>query len=155
VSPADPAGPTSKGPITKGPTPDGVKAVALGGGHGLYATLSALRLLTERVTAVVTVADDGGSSGRLRGELGVLPPGDLRMALAALADRSPSGELWGELFQHWKRTGEAVDPATGLVIASGTLPRKTATLCELRRVVLIARVSTSEPRTLAPNQEQL
>jgi len=60
------------------------KVVALGGGHGLYATLSALRLLTERVTAVVTVADDGGSSGRLRGELGVLPPGDLRMALAAL-----------------------------------------------------------------------
>ncbi|HEX4248808.1 MAG TPA: 2-phospho-L-lactate transferase CofD family protein, partial [Pseudonocardia sp.] len=53
----------------------GVRAVALGGGHGLYATLSALRLFTERVTAVVTVADDGGSSGRLRGELGVLPPG--------------------------------------------------------------------------------
>jgi len=65
-------------------------AVALGGGHGLHATLSALRLLADRgladpVTAVVTVADDGGSSGRLRRELGLLPPGDLRMALAALA----------------------------------------------------------------------
>jgi 2-phospho-L-lactate transferase/gluconeogenesis factor (CofD/UPF0052 family) len=62
-----------------------VKAVALGGGHGLYATLLALRAITEDVTAVVTVADDGGSSGRLRRELGVLAPGDLRMALAALA----------------------------------------------------------------------
>jgi len=66
----------------------GLRAVALGGGHGLHATLSALRLLgdvVDRITAVVTVADDGGSSGRLRRELGSLPPGDLRMALCALA----------------------------------------------------------------------
>ena len=63
------------------------RVVALGGGHGLYASLSALRLLDVDVTAVVTVADDGGSSGRIRRELGVLPPGDLRMALAALAER--------------------------------------------------------------------
>ncbi|MDT0260725.1 2-phospho-L-lactate transferase CofD family protein [Jatrophihabitans sp. DSM 44399] len=62
--------------------------VALGGGHGLYASLSALRLLDTDITAVVTVADDGGSSGRIRRELGVLPPGDLRMALAALATGS-------------------------------------------------------------------
>ena len=62
------------------------KVVALGGGHGLYASLSALRPLDVEITAVVTVADDGGSSGRIRRELGVLPPGDLRMALAALAD---------------------------------------------------------------------
>ena len=61
------------------------RIVALGGGHGLYASLSALRLLDVEVTAVVTVADDGGSSGRIRRELGVLPPGDLRMALSALA----------------------------------------------------------------------
>ncbi|HZD15752.1 MAG TPA: 2-phospho-L-lactate transferase CofD family protein, partial [Pseudonocardiaceae bacterium] len=54
-----------------------VKAVALGGGHGLYATLLALRAITEDITAVVTVADDGGSSGRLRRELGMLAPGDL------------------------------------------------------------------------------
>ncbi|GAA4739712.1 uridine diphosphate-N-acetylglucosamine-binding protein YvcK [Gordonia alkaliphila] len=61
-----------------------LRAVALGGGHGLYNTLTALRYLTADVTAVVTVADDGGSSGRLRHELGRIPPGDLRMALAAL-----------------------------------------------------------------------
>ncbi len=60
------------------------KIVALGGGHGLYATLTAMRYLSTDVTAVVTVADDGGSSGRLRAELGLIPPGDLRMALAAL-----------------------------------------------------------------------
>ena len=62
----------------------GLKAAALGGGHGLFNTLTALRYLTPDVTAVVTVADDGGSSGRLRAELGGIPPGDLRMALAAL-----------------------------------------------------------------------
>ena len=60
------------------------KVVAFGGGHGLFASLSALRRVTRQLTAVVTVADDGGSSGRLRRQYGVLPPGDLRMALAAL-----------------------------------------------------------------------
>lgn len=58
--------------------------VALGGGHGLARTLGALRDVAGQVTAVVTVADDGGSSGRLRRDLGVLPPGDLRMAMLAL-----------------------------------------------------------------------
>ncbi|WP_257604917.1 2-phospho-L-lactate transferase CofD family protein [Rothia mucilaginosa] len=57
-----------------------------GGGHGLYGSLSALRHVTPDLTAVVTVADDGGSSGRLREEMGILPPGDLRMALSALCD---------------------------------------------------------------------
>ena len=76
------------------------RIVALGGGHGLYATLSAARRLTPHVTAVVTVADDGGSSGRLRSELDVVPPGDLRMALAALASDSPHGRLWATVMQH-------------------------------------------------------
>jgi uncharacterized cofD-like protein len=76
------------------------RIVALGGGHGLYATLSAARRLTPHVTAVVTVADDGGSSGRLRGELDVVPPGDLRMALAALASDSRYGRLWATIIQH-------------------------------------------------------
>lgn len=75
-------------------------AVALGGGHGLHASLSALRLLTTELTAVVTVADDGGSSGRIRRELKVLPPGDLRMALAALAGTAPEHSRWAELLQH-------------------------------------------------------
>jgi len=69
--------------------------VALGGGHGLHATLRALRLLTPHVTAVVTVADDGGSSGRLRNELGVLPPGDLRQALSALATADVGADRTG------------------------------------------------------------
>lgn len=74
--------------------------VALGGGHGLSASLSALRHLTDRLTAVVTVADDGGSSGRLRRELGVLPPGDLRMALSALCEDGDRARLWRDVLQH-------------------------------------------------------
>jgi len=80
--------------------PHGPKVVALGGGHGLAASLGALRLMSERLTAVVTVADDGGSSGRLREELGVLPPGDLRMALAALCDENEWGRTWRDVLQH-------------------------------------------------------
>ena len=77
------------------------RVVALGGGHGLYAMLRALTLLDVDITAVVTVADDGGSSGRLRREMpGQLPPGDLRMALAALARDGADGALWRETFQH-------------------------------------------------------
>ena len=63
---------------------DNQRVVSLGGGHGLAATLTAVRGITSNLTAVVTVADNGGSSGRLRAEFGSLPPGDLRMALAAL-----------------------------------------------------------------------
>ncbi|WP_454048810.1 gluconeogenesis factor YvcK family protein [Cellulomonas sp. Marseille-Q8402] len=74
--------------------------VALGGGHGLSGTLEALRRVTDRLTAVVTVADDGGSSGRLRDELDVLPPGDLRMALSALCDDSDWGRTWRDVLQH-------------------------------------------------------
>ncbi len=78
----------------------GPAVVALGGGHGLYASLSALRIITQNVTAVVTVADDGGSSGRLRKEFGVLPPGDLRMALSALCDDGEWGQTWRDVLQH-------------------------------------------------------
>ncbi len=74
--------------------------VALGGGHGLHATLSALRRVVTDLTAIVTVADNGGSSGRLRGEFGVLPPGDLRMALAALCGDDEWGRTWAEVVQH-------------------------------------------------------
>ena len=82
--------------------------VALGGGHGLAASLAALRLVTDRITAVVTVADDGGSSGRLRDEFGVLPPGDLRMALAALCDDTAWGHQWRDVLQH-RFPGEGQD----------------------------------------------
>jgi uncharacterized cofD-like protein len=83
--------------------------VALGGGHGLSAALSALRLMSDRLTAVVTVADDGGSSGRLRTEFGVLPPGDLRMALTALSDDSDWGRTWGDVLQHRFRSAGSLD----------------------------------------------
>ncbi len=79
--------------------------VAFGGGHGLFASLTALRLLVDDLTvddltAIVTVADDGGSSGRLRGEFGVLPPGDLRMALAALCGQDTWDVTWSRVLQH-------------------------------------------------------
>lgn len=74
---------------------------SLGGGHGLYQTLLAARSCQPAsITAVVTVADDGGSSGRLRRELGMIPPGDLRMALAALASDDEGGQLWARTLQH-------------------------------------------------------
>ena len=78
----------------------GPKVVALGGGHGLAASLRALRQVTGSLTAVVGVSDNGGSSGRLRGELGVLPPGDLRMALAALCGDDAWGQTWSRVIQH-------------------------------------------------------
>lgn len=74
--------------------------VALGGGHGLAASLRALRRITDRITAVVGVADDGGSSGRLRADFGILPPGDLRMALAALCTDDAWGRTWNRVLQH-------------------------------------------------------
>ncbi|MCW2785673.1 MAG: hypothetical protein JWP74_2190 [Marmoricola sp.] len=79
---------------------DDPAVVALGGGHGLSASLTALRRLTSDLTAVVTVADNGGSSGRLRAEFGVLPPGDLRMALAALCGDDRWGQTWAKVLQH-------------------------------------------------------
>lgn len=79
--------------------------VALGGGHGLAASLSALRRITPEITGVATVADNGGSSGRLRDELGVLPPGDLRMALAALCGDDEWGRTWADVLQHRFESG--------------------------------------------------
>lgn len=76
------------------------KVVALGGGHGLAATLTALRKITSEITAIVTVADNGGSSGKLRREYPILPPGDLRMALAALCADDEWGREWARIMQH-------------------------------------------------------
>jgi uncharacterized cofD-like protein len=88
--------------------------VSLGGGHGLAATLRAMRGLTERITAVVTVADNGGSSGRLRNEFGSLPPGDLRMALSALCGDDDWGRTWAEVMQHrFSGEGELSGHAVG------------------------------------------
>lgn len=115
------------------------RIVALGGGHGLYATLSAARRLSPHVTAVVTVADDGGSSGRLRAELDVVPPGDLRMALAALASDSPHGRLWATIIQHRFGGSGALagHPIGNLMLAglSEVLADPVAALDELGRVL--------------------
>ena len=84
------------------------KVAALGGGHGLFASLSALRRVTRQLSAIVTVADDGGSSGRLRRQYGVLPPGDLRMALAALCGDDAWGTTWSRVVQH-RFTGDEAE----------------------------------------------
>jgi uncharacterized cofD-like protein len=94
------------------------RVVALGGGHGLAASLSGLRRVTRDLTAIVTVADDGGSSGRLRRDFGVLPPGDLRMALAALCGDDDWGTTWSRVIQH--RFAEPTTAAPGG--APGTAP---------------------------------
>ncbi len=98
----------------------GPAVVALGGGHGLSTTLKALRRLSDDVTAIVGVADDGGSSGRIRSELGLPPPGDLRMALAALCGDDAWGRTWSQVMQHrFTGDGEISGHATGnLLIAA-------------------------------------
>jgi uncharacterized cofD-like protein len=89
------------------------RVVALGGGHGLSVTLKALRRLGVEPTAIAGTGDDGGSSGRLREHLGVPPPGDLRMALAALADEG----LWLRVLQHrFGGTGDVEGHALGNLI---------------------------------------
>ena len=84
----------------------GPKIVALGGGTGLSTLLRGLKEHTDKLTAIVTVADDGGSSGRLRRELGVLPPGDFRQCIAALADSEP---LMTSLLQYRFGTGSGLE----------------------------------------------
>jgi uncharacterized cofD-like protein len=97
----------------------GPKVVALGGGHGLAASLRALAGLGTDLTAVVTVADDGGSSGRLRREFGAIPPGDLRMALAALAGDDEWSSTWQRLLQHrYPGKGDLAGHAVGNLVLS-------------------------------------
>jgi uncharacterized cofD-like protein len=98
--------------------------VAFGGGHGLSASLTALRRITDYLTAIVTVADDGGSSGRLRAELNCLPPGDLRMALAALCGDDESGRTWADVLQYrFSSTGPLGDHAIGNLLIAGLWER--------------------------------
>ncbi|NLE97171.1 MAG: uridine diphosphate-N-acetylglucosamine-binding protein YvcK, partial [Propionibacterium sp.] len=100
--------------------PELPKVVALGGGHGLSASLTALRRVTDRLTAVVTVADDGGSSGRLREEFDILPPGDLRMALAALCSDDQVGRSWASVLQaRFKGDGPLAGHAIGNLLIAG------------------------------------
>lgn len=98
----------------------GPKVVAFGGGHGLSATLKALRHVTHQISAVVTVGDDGGSSGRIREEKAVLPPGDLRMALVSLCDDSEWGLTWRDLMQlRLETSGDLDNHAIGNLLIVG------------------------------------
>jgi uncharacterized cofD-like protein len=122
--------------------------VALGGGHGLAVALRAIREYAGEITAVVSVADDGGSSGRLRRDLDVPAPGDLRRCLVALAsDTGP----WPAAFEHRFRSGELADHALGNLMIVGlaeTLGDLTAALDEAGR--LLGAVGRVLPATLGP-----
>lgn len=94
-----------------------MRVVGIGGGHGLAATLRAARVYADSIAAVVTVADDGGSSGRLSRELGIPPPGDVRNCLVALAGDEGQAALWQHRFRSGALTGHSVG---NLVIAGLT-----------------------------------
>ena len=98
------------------PTRSGPRVVAVGGGHGLAASIEAVRHYAGHVTAVVSVADDGGSSGRLREALGISPPGDIRRCLVAMGD---SGSLWARAFEHRFEAGELQGHSLGNVVIAG------------------------------------
>lgn len=119
----------------------GKKVVALGGGHGLAATLTALRSYTSNITAIVTVADNGGSSGRLREEFAVLPPGDLRMALAALCSDDEWGRSWAEIMQYrFASDGELDGHAVGNLLLTALWNRDEDTVAGLDRVGALLKV---------------
>ncbi len=92
------------------------RVVAIGGGHGLAASLAALRRNSDRLTAVVSVADDGGSSGRLRETFGIHPPGDLRKCLVAMGDPD---SIWTSAFEYRFQGGELEGHALGNLVIAG------------------------------------
>ncbi len=132
--------------------PRPLRAVALGGGHGLHAALTALRRVTDELTAIVTVADDGGSSGRIRRELKVLPPGDLRMALAALAGAAPEHQAWAELLQHrLGGTGVLAGHPVGNLMLTALLEREPDPKVALARLAeLVGAVGRVLPMSPVP-----
>jgi len=97
-------------------TRSGPRVVALGGGHGLAASLRAVRRYAADITAIVSVADDGGSSGRLREAFGIAAPGDLRRCLVALAD---DGSVWARVFEHRFDSGELEGHPVGNLVIAG------------------------------------
>lgn len=117
------------------------KVVCLGGGHGLAATLAAMRTLTDQVTAVVTVADNGGSSGRLRAEFNSLPPGDLRTALAALCADDEWGRSWAQIMQYrFTSQGEMDNHAVGNLLLTALWDRDGDPVKGLDRVGQLLKV---------------
>lgn len=129
-------------------TAQGPRVVALGGGHGLAASLRAIRTYASEITAVVSVADDGGSSGRLREELGIPAPGDLRKCLVALGD---ADSIWTHALEHRFDSGELRGhPLGNLMIAglTGATGDFTVALHEVGR--LVGAVGRVFPATITP-----
>jgi len=117
------------------------RVVALGGGHGLFATLTALRSLTSHITAIVTVADNGGSSGRLREEFPIFPPGDLRMALASLCSDDEWGRSWAEIMQYrFTSDGPLDGHAVGNLLLAALWDRDEDPVAGLDRVGALLKV---------------
>ncbi|MGH2734276.1 MAG: gluconeogenesis factor YvcK family protein [Actinomycetota bacterium] len=150
-----------------------MRVTGIGGGHGLAATLQAALLYADQISAVVTVADDGGSSGRLTRELGVPPPGDLRRCLVALAEHSELADLYEHRFQSGELTGhplgnlliaalterigdfaEAVREAGVLLGARGRVYPATTDLVDMRALVngAVVRGQVAVAQTQAPIQ---
>ncbi len=131
-----------------GPMPEGPRVVALGGGHGLAVALRAARGYAGSITAIVSVADDGGSSGRLREAFDVFAPGDLRKALMALADER---SIWPAVFEHRFAGGDLEGHSLGNLLLVGlaeTLGSWSAALAEAARVV--GATGTVLPATMDP-----
>ena len=130
--------------------PERPRVVALGGGHGLACVLRAARRYAGDLLAVVSVADDGGSSGRLRRDLDVMPPGDLRRCLVALAD----DDLWPAAFEHRFSAGELEGHPLGNLVLAGldeTLGDPVAAIDAAARLLdAVGRVrpATAEPVVL-------
>ena len=150
-----------------------MRVVGLGGGHGLASTLRAARRYADDLAAVVTVADDGGSSGRLTRELGIPPPGDIRNCLVALSDDRDAVELWQHRFASGALTGHtvgnliiaaltevngdfaaAVEDAARILRCKGRVYPSTTTLVDLRARVNgdVVRGQVAVAQTRAPIQ---
>lgn len=133
-----------------GPNAPGPRVVAVGGGHGLAASITAVRRYAGHVTAIVSVADDGGSSGRLREALGISPPGDIRRCLVAMGDPD---SMWARAFEYRFDAGELRGHSLGNVVIAGlsavTGDFVTA-LDEAGRLLGVGAAGRVLPATVAP-----
>ncbi len=142
--------------VSSGLVAGGPKVVALGGGHGLAMTLRAVRTYAGEITAVASVADDGGSTGRLRKDFDVPAPGDLRKCLVALAGEDT---VWAEAFEHRFDAGDLEGHALGNLMIVGltnTLGDFCRALDEAGRLLnAVGRVlpATTEPVVLKADIE--
>ncbi len=125
--------------------------LAIGGGHGLAATLASIRTLDKYPVGIVSVADDGGSSGRLRDEFGHIPPGDLRRCVSALL---PKTSPWQDLLEFRFASGELQGHALGNLIftaltgLSADPVGASVELCHLVGATGVVLPACSEPLTL-------